>query len=906
MGRSKAPKIEILSILDDLSRRAILLGSSIEEQKNKKTKEHMDETKEERVSQDDLIQIIRNAATCSICASIQIPPKFVTICGGHIMHASCAQTWFATKPTKDLYNQPLKHRECDPAPISNDLFEMGLKCTNMYDEELKELVSDINSSKFILQHPRLKTTFSPNLIRECVLTCLAHDPSTIESTLCEYYDVLKGTTKEQTSKIPIMILLEHPKLINLFDLDMKHIEAKLYLTLQRGSNTKASSLVLKNPELKTKLSPNLICECVLTCLTHDPSIVIDVLDEYQDALIYATKEQISKIPINIIVDNPQLVSLFDLRHIKKHIEDSFLCALNRHHDDNTACEIYTTLLLDSPFVVNDLYFLTACKHHPNLAIQLAQNPHTNIFCLSENGNTALMLASSYKHYVLVNHLLEHFAHNTRMLNHINTLKHSALTQSVNSGNIDAIKLLISNTFNLDIHYTDHQNHTVLSWATLYKHWDIVDLITQNYCRCDESKTLDTLCSYTKAPKIHDAIHNFIQRYPNIKFRPYIYNKLMHFAVIDNITPLLEFLMKNRMFDPNYPYIIAPNHEGQTLLQYAIRMGLKSLFDQMLSNKRTNPNLAYDYEPPLTLAYDNPSMFTKLVRDTRIDLNIVSPKYNKTAFMMVVVSQKFEQMCELLDQPNLDPTIRNADGFTASQIAAQSGCKSIYEYFRGPLQRWFIKTHGELALSSVLDHRSFKNFKELMNHPEFVVRLGYPLPAQCDMFNFQVESIFDLLMSPHVIVKEGPMVDLIRKTGMFPELLKKRLSRHFGMHQKHQECRKYNGCGNRKCAFTHPLCKHGFPISRAGCAEYHTIDENKKQCSDDEKDSDEEDSDEEDSDEIHDAKQKRRVLVHKIVDVLYMREGKCVDNDVKEGDDSDDSDSDTVPYKKSVHKTRTKN
>ena len=118
----------------------------------------------------NILSVIESSTTCLICNAFKLHPDFVTICGGTILHRSCANNFFKSKPTKNLYNQPLTHKTLDPCIAVNKLFLFGLTYTTMYDEEIKQLTRDENITsntdaiiKLIIDIPKLLQLIPPSL-----------------------------------------------------------------------------------------------------------------------------------------------------------------------------------------------------------------------------------------------------------------------------------------------------------------------------------------------------------------------------------------------------------------------------------------------------------------------------------------------------------------------------------------------------------------------------------------------------------------------------------------------------------------------------------------------------------------------------------------------------------------------
>lgn len=111
---------------------------------------------------DPLYDLIERCTTCPICLSTQFIPTFVTVDGGSILHASCAKTWLAQKPTRNLNNESIKCKIPIINVQANQMFRYGLKYTTVFNEEMKKIEIDnvkmfpINDViNFLLEIPKL-------------------------------------------------------------------------------------------------------------------------------------------------------------------------------------------------------------------------------------------------------------------------------------------------------------------------------------------------------------------------------------------------------------------------------------------------------------------------------------------------------------------------------------------------------------------------------------------------------------------------------------------------------------------------------------------------------------------------------------------------------------------------------
>jgi ankyrin repeat protein len=711
------------------------------------------------MSENELITLIKNGTQCIICNNIQIVPNFVTISGGNIVHYSCANAWLKTNPTKNLYNNPLKHNTFDLNILSNNLYKYGLKYTTIFDEDIKKITEDdllFSSSsdiiKLIIEIPKLGDLIPQHLFRICLWNCL--NDSTIIGKLAQFFDIMGVGNEEEIYKIPIDILFNYREIANLFDSEL----------------------------------------------------------------------------------------------VKKHINNSFEDTLFTYNDD-LICSIY-----NSDFCPHNVrsYFIIACETCPNFAIRLLQDYTFNemdLYSTDYIDNTAFILACKYNYNNLLNHLLLKFGSNMEIINYINKNNESALTVAFTKNHVECVKTLITNSFSLDINHINLYGDTLFSWAIITNNLDIISLVIQNYYNNNTSIALSKVFQYVR--NIPKTIHNFLLNYPNAKFSLTFYNNVVSWTVYNKYIEILLILIKHQLFDPNFPYCnnflentdIHPNQFPITLLQYAIITNDNVVFDKLLSNKKLNPNLTYNYLPSLIIAceYNKINMFSLLISDTRIDPNITNENGN-TALMYFIKQNNNNMILLLLRHKLINPYIKNINQETASQIAVKNNCTSIFEHslkWDFENRQLFIQAHSELALTSILDHKSYQLFDKLINNYNFnPKKIGYPynIPVSINTFNFtninnlnknDHKIIYRLLFSPYIIVELGIAIHCIKKWAKqfnysVLDMINKRLSPYYGTKQKKEHCNYFNNCRKKKCLLTHSLCSHSLPVSLPCCEKYHSL------------------------------------------------------------------------------------
>lgn len=742
----------------------------------------------------DLMELLTTEIICPLCQQTQIVPNFVTISGGTILHKSCAALFFSTKPspTKDFNNNPLKHHSFDLNTYINALFKLQLKHTTTYDEDIQNL--------------------SPEDVS---------NPSAI-----------------------IILITEIPKLALL-------------------------------------LPQQVLIECIIKSFGTKPSVFHKLNQPvFANVIKGFTKEQIMKIPLTFILENPIVATLLDPVIASHYISECFFYALNESNDA-FVCQIYNSSLCPS---IHPDHFLIACQKCPNLAILLLQNyPILNIFQLDEYEKTALQIAHQYAHFDLITHLLPHFISNTEVLNHINVFGDSVLTIALTHPNFshDLTYNLIANTSNLNVHPTTYDEHTVFSWALEFKHHDIVKLFIKNYYNDNIFLALSHLHPSYILPSIRIILENDYQ------LSTPAFNWIMEKLIFDKNINLIRVLINNPKFDPNFPYCTftaffglnsdfnpdedekkipeyaAIHHEPIgivhkriididqtnfpiTLLQFAVMKHAALLVSELMRNKCTNPNIMYNYLPPLTLCctYYKKVTFKNLIYDSRIDPNVTT-ELGMTPLMYAVLRENYDAIQLLLTHPHIQPHMQNVNGRTASKLAAYRNLRSIFSHNmycdHNLTENWkdkFIQQFSNLALHSVLDHRSVVQFLHLVEHPKFNPKLiGYPsLPISINVFDFSdscdfrdnyLKYISNILASHHVHVKKGSAINHILEVAkktfdhiLIRERIEKRLSRHFGTQQQNNKCTKFNVCKKETCQYSHPLCKHGWPVSQPCCKKYH--------------------------------------------------------------------------------------